>query len=88
MPWMTIIDVGHASVMLPLAGAIAAWLIAGQAWKLALCWCAMFAAGLGIVALSKIAFLGWNTAIPTIAFQALSGHAFRAAAVIPVFFLL
>lgn len=85
---MTIIDIAHASVMLPLAGAIAAWLIAGQAWKLVLCWCGMFAAGLAVVALSKIAFLGWQTGIPLIEFQALSGHAFRAAAVIPVFFLL
>lgn len=81
-----IIDIGHTAVMLPVAGAIAAWLIAGRAWQLALCWCLAFAAGLSIVALSKIAFLGWEIGIPSLAFEALSGHAFRAAAVIPVFF--
>ena len=81
-----VVYIGHTAVMLPVAGAIAAWLIAGRAWQLALRWCLMFAAGLSIVALSKIAFLGWDTAIPSLDFEALSGHAFRATAVIPVFF--
>lgn len=81
-----IIDIGHTAVMLPLAGAIAAWLSVGRAWQLAVCWCLMFAAGLSIVALSKIAYLGWDVGIPSLDFQALSGHAFRSAAVIPVFF--
>jgi hypothetical protein len=79
-----IIEIGHSAVMLPMAGAIAAWLIAGRAWKMALCWCVMFAAGLSLVALSKIAFLGWAVGIPSLDFKALSGHAFRATAVIPV----
>ncbi|MEO7494685.1 MAG: membrane-associated phospholipid phosphatase [Massilia sp.] len=81
-----IVEIGHTAVMLPMAGAIAAWLLAGRAWQRALCWCLMFAAGLSMVALSKIAFLGWETGIPSLHFDALSGHAFRAAAVIPVFF--
>lgn len=81
-----IVDIAHTAVMIPVAGAIAAWLIAGRAWQRALCWCLLFATGLSIVALSKIAFLGWETAIPSLDFEALSGHAFRAAAVIPVLF--
>jgi hypothetical protein len=81
-----IIDIGHTAVMLPMAGAIAAWLIAGRAWKIALCWCVMFGAGLSLVALSKIAYLGWELGVPSLDFKALSGHAFRATAVIPVFF--
>lgn len=80
------INIGHTAVMVPVAGAIAAWLITERAWQLALCWCLTFAAGLGIVALSKIAFLGWETGVPSLHFEALSGHAFRAAAVIPVLF--
>ncbi len=72
--------------MLPVAGAIAAWLLAGRTWQLALYWCLLFVAGLSIVALSKVAFLGWETAIRALDYQALSGHAFRSAAVIPVFF--
>jgi hypothetical protein len=86
IPWKLIIDIGHTAVMLPMAGAIAAWLIAGRAWKMALCWCVMFAAGLSLVALSKIAFLGWETGIPSLDFKALSGHALCSTAVIPVLF--
>ncbi|THC42565.1 membrane-associated phospholipid phosphatase [Massilia sp. Mn16-1_5] len=81
-----LVDIGHTAVMVPVAAAIGAWLVMGRTWRLALCWCLMFAAGLSIVAMSKIAFLGWETGIPSIDFQALSGHAFRSAAVIPVFF--
>jgi hypothetical protein len=86
IPWKLVIDIGHTAVMLPMAGAIAAWLIAGRAWKMALCWCVMFAAGLSLVALSKIAFLGWETGIPSLDFKALSGHALCSTAVIPVLF--
>lgn len=86
MSWTPLIDIGHTSVMLPMAGAITAWLIAGRAWKMALYWCLMFSAGLSLVALSKIAFLGWDAGIPSLGFKALSGHALRASAVIPVLF--
>jgi hypothetical protein len=72
--------------MLPLAVGIAVHLIACRAWKSALCWSGMFWAGLTSVALSKLVFLGWGIGVPTFAFQALSGHAFRAAAVIPTLF--
>jgi hypothetical protein len=84
MSWMHVIDIGHTAVMLPAAGAIAVWLVAGRAWKLAVCWCLIFAAGLGLVALSKIAFLGWGPQLPLPGFKALSGHAWRASAVLPV----
>jgi hypothetical protein len=60
--------------------------MAGRAWKLASCWCLIFAAGLGLVALSKIAFLGWGLQWPLLGFKALSGHAWRTAAVLPVLF--
>ena len=83
---MTIIDIGHTAVMVPAAGAIAAWLVAARAWRQAVCWCLIFAAGLGVVALSKIGFLGWGLELPAIGFKALSGHAWRATAVVPVLF--
>ena len=84
--WMNIIDIAHTAVMVPTAGAIAAWLISGRAWKLAGCWCLIFGAGLGLVALSKVAYLGWGLELPSLGFKALSGHAWRATAVIPVLF--
>lgn len=80
------IDIGHTAVALPLAAAIAVWLITGRAWRLAFCWCLMLAVGLGLVASSKIAFLGWDAGIPSLAFKALSGHALCATAVLPVLF--
>lgn len=82
--WMQIIDIGHTSVMIPLAGAIAAWLALHGRWKLVLWWCALFGGGLVLVACSKIVFLGWGLDIPPLRFQALSGHAYRATTVIPV----
>jgi hypothetical protein len=86
MPLTRIIDIADTAVMLPSAGAIAGWLIAGRAWKAAVYWCLMFSLGLGVVALSKIAFLGWAAGIPSLDFKALSGHALRATVVIPVLF--
>lgn len=88
IPWIKFVDIGHTAVMIPMAGAIAAWLIAGRAWKMALCWCVIFTAALSVVALSKIAFLGWGIGIPSLDFKALSGHAMLTTAVIPVMFYL
>lgn len=86
LSWMQIVDIGHTAVMVPLAGAIAAWLVLGRAWRLAAWWSLIFGAGLGIVASSKIAYLGWGLEIPALGFKALSGHAWRATAVLPVLF--
>lgn len=86
IPWMHIIDVGHTAVMIPLAGAIAAWIFATKGWRLALWWCTVFAAGLSLVAMSKIAYLGWGLEIRALGFKALSGHAWRSSAVLPVLF--
>lgn len=83
---MYIIDIGHTAVMIPLAGTIAAWLVTNREWKLAFCWSFMFASGLSIVALSKIAFLGWGVEMQFMDFKALSGHAFRATVVLPTLF--
>jgi len=86
MSWTHVIDIGHTAVMVPTAGAIAVWLMSGRAWKLASCWCLIFATGLGLVALSKIAFLGWGLQSSPLGFKALSGHAWRTATVLPVLF--
>jgi len=86
LTWMHVIDAGHTAVMVPVAGTIAAWLVLGRAWKLAAWWCLIFLAGLGLVASSKIAYLGWGLEIPAIGFKALSGHTWRSTAVLPVFF--
>ena len=81
-----LVDIGHSVAMLPVAAAITAHLIAGRAAKSAMLWLGLFTAGLAIVALSKLLFLGWGIEITMLDFQALSGHAFRATAVIPTLF--
>lgn len=86
--WMPIIDIGHTAVMIPTAGAILAWLLLGRTWKLAVWWSLILATGLCVVAWSKMAFLGWGWEIRSVGFQALSGHAWRATAILPVFFFL
>ena len=84
--WMHIIDIGHTAVMVPVAGAIAAWLLVTKGWRLAFWWCAIFATGLSVVAMSKIAYLGWGLEIRAIDFKAMSGHTWRATAVLPALF--
>lgn len=84
MSFAQIVDIGHTAVMLPVAGALLAWMLAGRAWRMALYWCILFGTGLGIVATSKIAYLGWQAGLPALEFQALSGHALRATVVLPV----
>lgn len=86
--WMKIIHVGDIGVMVPAAAAIMAYLVAGRAWRMAWRWCLLFILGIGLVAASKIAFLGWGYGIRALDFKALSGHATSATAVIPVTFYL
>lgn len=86
--WIKVIDVGHTSVMVPAAAAITVWLATGRAWRMALWWSLFFMIGIFLVAASKIAFLGWGTGIRSLDFKALSGHAMRTTAVMPVLFYL
>lgn len=88
MSLVQVVNIGHSASMLPLAAGIAAYLMAGRAFRPALWWTGTFLAGLGFVALSKLIFLGWSISIPGLSFQALSGHAFRVASVIPTLFFL
>lgn len=88
IPWTQISNFGSSIVMLSAATAIALWLFAGQAWRMALGWCGLFALGLVIVALTKIAYIGWDIGIGTLNFSGISGHSMRATAVFPVLFYL
>jgi len=72
------------TVLGPAGAAIALWLAIGSSWRLALNWCLLYGAGLGLVVLTKVAFIGWGVGIYTADFTGFSGHAFRSAAVVPV----
>lgn len=84
IPWMHITSVADTVVTLPAAATIAIWLLAGRAWRMAFGWSLLFIGGLAIVAVTKIAFIGWGIGISAIDFMGMSGHAMRATAVFPV----
>lgn len=75
MSWSSLYHLGDLSLTLPLAGAITAWLLAARAWRAVLAWGMAFCLALALVAGTKIAFLGWDTGLPALRYQALSGHA-------------
>jgi hypothetical protein len=75
MSWSSLYHLGDLSLTLPMAGAITACLLAARAWRAALAWATAFGLALALVAATKIAFLGWDTGLPALRYQALSGHA-------------
>lgn len=83
MAWTRILHLGDLALTLPAAGAICIWLLAGRNWRAAAAWSLAFGLAIGIVAASKIAFLGWAAGLPALQFKALSGHAAGFAAVFP-----
>jgi membrane-associated phospholipid phosphatase len=82
--WYSITRLGGAGLTLPLALTIALWLVLGYSWRLAASWLAIIAAASGIVALTKIAFLGWGVGVREWDFTGVSGHAMLSTAVYPV----
>ena len=82
--WYSITRLGGAGLTLPLALTIALWLALGYTWRLAAGWLAILAAAIGIVALTKIAFLGWGVGVREWDFTGVSGHAMLSTAVYPV----
>ncbi|MES2742134.1 MAG: phosphatase PAP2 family protein [Pseudomonadota bacterium] len=81
---MAITVLGGTAVMAPAGAAVALWLAAGRRWRLARDWCLLLGAGLAVVVLSKLAFIGWGVGLASIEFAGFSGHAMRAAAILPV----
>jgi len=84
IPWNQITLFGDVSITSLAALAIFAWLLAENEKRLALWWAILYAAGLGIVTASKIAFIGWGIGIAALDFSGFSGHAMRITAVAPV----
>ena len=82
--WISITALGGVGVMGPVALMIAAWLALGYRWKYACAWLALLGAASGLVALSKIAFIGWGIGVRNLDFTGFSGHALMSTAVLPV----
>lgn len=88
MPWNAISRIGGINVMLPAAFAVAAWLCAQHDWRMVRWWCGLVAGLLAVTVATKICFIGWGFGIRSLDFTGLSGHAARAAAILPVIFFL
>jgi hypothetical protein len=86
--WNSITNLGGAGLTFPLAAAIALWLVAGYSWRMAASWVALLGAAIGLVMLTKIAFLGWGVGVRSYDFTGLSGHAMMSTSVYPVAFFL
>jgi hypothetical protein len=82
--WLHLIRLGDLGFTLPAAAGMTAWLLAARAWRMAFWWSLLFAAAIGLVGASKIAFLGWGGGWQALCFKALSGHAAGATAVLPL----
>lgn len=86
--WKGLVDLGHVALVLPAAAALTAMLLASRAGRLAWWWSLSFSLAIGLVAASKVAYMGWGAGLPDIGFKALSGHAAGAAALFPMLFYL
>jgi hypothetical protein len=82
--WYAITNLGGAGMTLPLAFAIALWLALGYTWRMAAGWLLLLGAAIGIVTVTKLAFLGWGVGVRELDFTGVSGHAMLSTAVYPV----
>ena len=85
--WETITKFGDVALLGPVAAAIALWLTFASKRHMALFWCLSFAGAMSLVALTKIAFMGWGVG-ESHNFTGISGHTTAACAVIPVLLFL
>jgi membrane-associated phospholipid phosphatase len=82
--WYSITSLGSAGLTLPLAVAIALWLALGYSWRMAAGWLLLLGVAIGVVTVTKLAFLGWGVGVRELDFTGVSGHAMLSTAVYPV----
>ncbi|WP_153101668.1 phosphoesterase [Paraburkholderia hayleyella] len=82
--WYPLTRLGGVGLTLPLALATALWLIPGYGWRIACRWLVLLGVAISVVALTKIAFLGWGIGVRAWDFTGISGHAMLSSAVFPV----
>lgn len=82
--WINVTALGSVGVMAPVALAAAAWLAVGYRWKYAFAWLGLLGAAGALVALTKIAFIGWGVGVRDWDFTGISGHALMSTATLPV----
>lgn len=86
--WTDITNFGDITITSLAALVIAAWLFIEDEKRLAMGWSLLFGGAMGVVIITKMAFIGWGIGIRSLDFAGFSGHAMRTAAVMPVLFYL
>jgi membrane-associated phospholipid phosphatase len=81
--WIFLTALGSVGVMGPVALIVATWLALGYRWKYAGAWLALLGAASALVAVSKIAFIGWGIGVRNLDFTGISGHALMSTSVLP-----
>jgi membrane-associated phospholipid phosphatase len=84
--WFLLTSIGNTVITIPITLTIAIWLLASREWRMSLLWCVLFGVAMILVLITKIAFIGWGLGIESLDFTGISGHATRAAMVIPILF--
>lgn len=86
--WIAITNLGDTYVIAPLALLVTMWIVMTCSARSAFQWLSLLGAGLLLVGMTKVAFLGWGLGVAAIDFTGLSGHAMFSAAVCPLGFYL
>jgi len=82
--WVDVTGLGDSAVLLPCIALVALWLGLPKATRyLAWRWLALVLVVIGLVALSKLAFMGWMVSLPSLDFTGVSGHSALAMLVWP-----
>jgi membrane-associated phospholipid phosphatase len=84
LTWTIFTKLADTYVLLPIAALCALCLAWGHAVRLATAWLLLLGCGLALVAVTKLAFVGWGIGSREWNFTGISGHAMRAAAIAPV----
>jgi membrane-associated phospholipid phosphatase len=75
---------GDVAVSASLIMGIALLFALQRKWHFVVLWGLLNLLGMGLVLISKVAFIGWGVGIQSIDYTGFSGHAMRAATVLPV----
>jgi membrane-associated phospholipid phosphatase len=82
--WQSLTDLGDAAFLASFAIGITLWLGARPGRRSVTLWVSTFAAAMGIVVATKLAFIGWGVGIRMLDFTGISGHATLAATIFPI----
>jgi len=73
--WMAVTDFGDSALLFPCALLVAVWLFASlRGMRVAVVWLGYCGLAVAIIALTKLAYMGWHIGIRGVDFTGLSGH--------------